>query len=274
MLYHNTLDATLFTQRSAEWCALYLQAFALAELRLLVEVQRRTQARMPAESLYVVSDLDETLLDNSAYNAWILQTGRDFHDDTWSQWCQQRQALATPGAVDFAKFVVEHGARLVYVSSRFDRDREATADNLRELGFPLPDFSSDPNLTHLFLSGMPLQGKPSKKREQFAWLEQRFGGEPMLWLGDNLSDHHPELYSSRVDGEQRRVRVLEKDYRWGHQWIVFPNAIYGSWRQALGKADEEPAAPFQPQPVRPALESPKGPLLHTWPSPGPDESQP
>jgi len=270
VLYHNTLDATLYTQRSAEWAALYLQAFALAELRLLVEVQRRTQARMPTDGFYVVSDLDETLLDNSAYNAWILESGRDFHDSTWSQWCQQRRARATPGAVDFAKFVVEHGAHLVYVSSRFEADREATAENLKSLGFPLPDSSNDPKHTRLFLSGMPLGGKPSKKKEQFVWLEQRFGSEPLLWLGDNLSDHDPDRYSSRVEGEQRRQRAIDENFRWGHDWIVFPNAVYGSWRQALGKSDEEPPAPFQPTPVRPALNSPKGPLLRRWSAPGLD----
>ena len=271
MLYHNDLDAVVYYQGAAEVSALYYQAFALAQMRLVAEVARRHAAGQPENSLYVISDCDETLLDNSDYNSWLMETGRDYHHSTWSQWCQARKARATPGAVDFCKFVVEHGASLIYVSSRFEADREATADNLRALGFPLVRAGLDPDDTQLFLTNMLLDGQKSRKKQQFAHLLKRFGASPMLLLGDNLSDHEADRYDYKVEASKRKAAADQDARRWGDDWIVFPNPIYGSWRQALKRADgatvsdEQPPAPYQADPVRPPLtEAPKMALLHKW----------
>ncbi|MBN9419979.1 hypothetical protein ABS71_22185 [bacterium SCN 62-11] len=265
VLYHNDLDAVVYYQGSAEVAALYYQAFQLGEMRLVAEVARRHQAGKPENSLYVVSDCDETLLDNSDFNAWLMETGRDYHDTTWSEWCQARRARATPGAVDFCKFVVEHGASMIYVSSRFEADRQATADNLRALGFPLERSGPDPNDTQLYLTNMLLEGKKSKKKQQFAHLLARFGADPLLQLGDNLSDHEAERYSYKVEASQRKTSAEQDARRWGDDWIVFPNPIYGAWRSSLKRSDEEPPAAFQAAPVRsPLTEAPKMSLLSKW----------
>lgn len=265
MLYHNDLDAVVYYQGAAETAALYYQAFALAQMRLVAEVERRRQAGQPENSLYVISDCDETLLDNSDYNSWLMQTGRDYHDSTWSQWCQARKAKATPGSVDFARFVVEHGASLVYVSSRFEADREATADNLRALGFPLERAGTNPDETQLFLTNMLLNNQKSKKKQQFAHLLKRFGSMPILQLGDNLSDHEADRYDYKVSAAQRKASAGKDALRWGDDWIVFPNPIYGSWRLALKVSDEEPRAAYQAAPVRPPLDqAPKMSVLTPW----------
>ncbi|MCW5870393.1 MAG: hypothetical protein KIS61_24265, partial [Candidatus Eremiobacteraeota bacterium] len=59
--------------------------------------------------------------------------------------------------------------------------------------------------------------------------------------------------------------------RWGDDWIVFPNPIYGAWRSSLQRpdgspaGDEQPPSPYQPEPVRPSLnEAPKMSLLSKW----------
>ncbi|MFN8606502.1 MAG: HAD family acid phosphatase [Vulcanimicrobiota bacterium] len=265
MLYHNDLDATVYYQQAAETAALYYQAFALAQLRLVAEVEKRRQAGQPENSLYVVSDCDETLVDNSDFNSWLMQTGRDYHDTTWSQWCQERKARATPGAVEFAKFVVEHGASLIYVSSRFEADRQATADNLRALGFPLEQSGTDPDTTQLFLTNMLINGAKSKKRQHFDYLLKRFGAGPLLQLGDNLSDHEADRYSYKVDSEQRKASAIKDSRRWGEDWIVFPNPIYGAWRSSLKVSDEQPPSRYQPEPVRPPLDqAPKLSTLSVW----------
>lgn len=265
VLYHNDLDAVAYYQGAAEVSALYYQAFALAQMRLVAEVARRRAAGQAENSLYVISDCDETLLDNSEYNAWLMATGRDYHDTTWSQWCQARQARATPGAVDFAKFVVEHGATLVYVSSRLEVDREATADNLRALGFPLERAGLDPDDTLLFLTNMLMNQEKSKKKQQFAHLVKRFGSVPLLQLGDNLSDHEAERYSYKVPAEDRKASAQRDALRWGDDWIVFPNPIYGAWRSSLKRSDEDPPSNYQPEPVRPPCgEAPKMSLLDKW----------
>mgnify|MGYP003584387707 CR=1 FL=1 len=271
MLYHNDLDAIVYYQGAAEVSALYYQAFALAQMRLVAGVARRHAAGHSENTFYVVSDCDETLLDNSDYNAWLMETGRDYHDSTWSQWCQARRARATPGSVEFCKFAVEHGASLIYVSSRFEADRQATADNLRALGFPLERSGVDPDDTQLFLTNMLLNGEKSKKKQHFAHLVKRFGAEPLLQLGDNLSDHEADRYHYKVEASQRKASAERDACRWGDDWIVFPNPIYGAWRSALKRADgtpvgdEQPPVAYQAGPVRPPLnEAPKMSLLSKW----------
>jgi 5'-nucleotidase (lipoprotein e(P4) family) len=283
MKYHNTLDSVVFDQTAAEDIALFAQGFELARVRIALKVYERLRDGGDPSKLYIISDLDETLLDNSAYNAWLIETGRDFHDDTWRIWCSSREAMATPGSLRFASSVAAQGIKIFYVSSRFEENRNDTATNLRDLGFPLPDSSDNPDATFLFLAGMSLVagGPRTKKKEQYDFIRQRMGSAPLLHLGDNLSDHEPDRYSSKIPMDQRVLRAEEEISRWGDDWIVFPNPVYGAWRQSLKRqnltgqyvtvADENPPANFQPGPVRDTVtevEAPKLGILRRW-SPNP-----
>ena len=63
------LAATLYTQSSAEYVQLCKQAYDLASIKLVNNL--KDDLKNPA----VVLDLDETVLDNSAYTAWQVETG-------------------------------------------------------------------------------------------------------------------------------------------------------------------------------------------------------
>jgi 5'-nucleotidase (lipoprotein e(P4) family) len=276
MNYHNTLDALVYDQTAAEDYALYVQSFALAKLRLEEAIKNRLAAGADPKSLYITTDCDETILDNSAYNAWLINTGRDFHDDTWRAWCRDKQAIATPGAVEFMKFAASAGVTICYVTSRFEDTRQETADNLSALDFPLADSSSDPAKTQLFLAGMLIDGVKTKKKEQYAALAKRFSAAPLLQLGDNLSDQESDRYGNKVRYDQRVVNAEADKVRWGADWIVFPNSVYGSWRNTLKKnvngvdfpvTDEPTPVTAAITPVRPSVtpaEAPKIDLLRRW----------
>jgi 5'-nucleotidase (lipoprotein e(P4) family) len=280
MQYNNTIDALVYDQTAAEDYALYLQCFALAKMRLDAEIAKRQAAGENAASFYLVTDCDETILDNSAYNAWLIQTGRDFHDDAWRRWCKAKQATVTPGALEFLTYAAGLGVTICYVSSRFEDTRTETKANLQDLGFPLADASTTAETSQLFLAGMTINGALTKKKEQFAWLAQRFGCTPLVQLGDNLSDHDADRYSSKVRYDQRAANAEQDKARWGFDWIAFPNSVYGAWRQSLKLksggvdfpvTDEPTPVPFQPQPVRPVVtpaEAPKLGILNFW-SPNP-----
>jgi predicted secreted acid phosphatase len=123
---------------------------------------------------------------------------------------------------------------------------------------------------------MLINNTPTTKGAQFAWLASRFGVSPLVQLGDNLSDLDAVRYSSKVRFDQRSANAEQDKDRWGNEWIAFPNPVYGAWRQSLKMikngvdapaADEEPPAPFQPQPVRPPVtpaEAPKMRILNVW----------
>lgn len=285
MKYHNSIAAIVYYEIGAECRALYQQTFALAKARLLARIEAYKKSGVHPENFYIISDLDETLLDNSPFRSYLIQTGREFHQETWSAWCQSKGAVGTPGAKEFLDFVVSLNVKAFYVTSRLEADRAATAQNLVEtdaklgLNFPLPDGSAEPNSTHLFMSGMLLEagGAPSKKKEQYAYITKKMGDvPPLLQLGDNLSDLSPDGYGDRVRFDQRIRNVDIDSGRWGDDWIVFPNPVYGGWANSLRivrngvdtiVADEIPPAPYVSNPVREPVttdDSLKVALLPTW----------
>src|SRR5277367_1525723 len=83
---NDLLNAVLWMQRSVEYKANSLASFTLARLRLDQALADKTWTAAPAEQTgayqdlppAVVVDLDETLLDNSAYQAWLVKTGKTF----------------------------------------------------------------------------------------------------------------------------------------------------------------------------------------------------
>jgi 5'-nucleotidase (lipoprotein e(P4) family) len=233
--YHNTLNAIVYYKTSGECLALYIQTFALAKLRLKARLDTFLASGGDISETYVISDLDETLLDNSPIRRHFIQSGQDFDPATWSTWCQSKQAIGTPGAKDFVDYASSLGVTVVYVTSRIEQDRLATAQTLQVIGLALPDGSGDASKSCLFMSGMILQpgGGPTKKGAQYAFLAQRFGSPPLLQLGDNLSDHDAAAYADSVDFDVRYQRAIQEASRWGNDRIVFPNPVYGGWENSL-----------------------------------------
>src|SRR5471030_1081330 len=101
-LAEQTVSSVNWRQQSGEFSALSYQAFNTAETAF---TQAKTvQGRQKA----VVVDLDETMIDNSAYAGWQIKHHQPFNDATWSQWIKARQAKALPGAVEFSHYVIQH----------------------------------------------------------------------------------------------------------------------------------------------------------------------
>ncbi|MCO4754478.1 MAG: hypothetical protein KC478_08340, partial [Bacteriovoracaceae bacterium] len=71
------VGATLWVQNAAEYRALSYQAFNLAKLRLNADIQyaKRTKKRA------VVVDVDETVLDNSPFQAKLILEGDSYNSD-------------------------------------------------------------------------------------------------------------------------------------------------------------------------------------------------
>lgn len=99
------LLATLWMQRSVEYRANCLGAFALARLRLDQALLDRNWTAAPAEQKgafqdrppAVILDLDETLLDNSLYQAWMVKNGKTFSNSTWVKFTEAQISRAIPG---------------------------------------------------------------------------------------------------------------------------------------------------------------------------------
>ena len=62
-------------------------------------------ASRPAKSWAVALDLDETVMNNVAYQIERETTGTPFTRENWHAWTQSKEATLVPGAKDFVQHV-------------------------------------------------------------------------------------------------------------------------------------------------------------------------
>ena len=209
--------STLWYQRSAEMRALSYQAFNLAKLAFDMDLKKMDSGKKRA----VVVDIDETILDNSPYQAGII--GNDFGYPTgWAEWKNAAKAEALPGAVEFLNYVVEKGADVFYISNTKERFREGTKKNLKALGFPqvLDD--------HILLRQKTSNKEP---RRQIVRKDHRI----VLLMGDNLNDFDNLFRKKGLDDRAAAADTVKEKF--GKISIVLPNPIYGDWEGAVYKGN-------------------------------------
>lgn len=230
---HDNLNATLWMQASAEYAAVTTQVFRQACEALDGAVANADASALPAgeqgkgfESLppAVIADLDETLLDNSPYQARRVLAGGGYSPESWRAWVGEARARAVPGALEYADCAARQGVTLVYVSNRKDAGEfEPTVANLRALGFPLPDQAR----AVVLLRG-DARAPGREKGERRRWVAQRY--RVLQLLGDNLGDFVDGVERSPAE---REALVLPYAQWWGRRWFMLPNPSYGSWEDAL-----------------------------------------
>lgn len=226
---NDNLNAVLWMQRSVEYKANTEAVFALAKIRLDQALKDKNWTAAPAEqtgdyqslSPAVVLDIDETLLDNSGYQAWMVVKGETFNPKTWTQFVKSETSTAIPGALDFTKYADSKGVRVFYVSNRTKAEEDATRENMKKLGFPMGGNID----TILSAKEQPDWGSAKGTRRAVIAKHYRI----LLLVGDNFGDF-TDAYKGTVD---ERQKVFEENAaRWGHDWLVLPNPSYGSFESA------------------------------------------
>jgi 5'-nucleotidase (lipoprotein e(P4) family) len=198
---------------SAEASAMYTQNFALAR-RALDDALAQPAPRPRA----IITDIDETVLDNSPYQVWLIQNRQPYSLETWKKWTALASATALPGASNFLNYAASRGVTVFYVTNRDQDEADATIKNLKAAGFPHADSA------HL-LCKRASRGKEDRRQE----IAQRH--TVCLLLGDNLSDLAAAFDSTVAD--DRAASVTNNASLFGSNWIVFPNPMYGDWEKAL-----------------------------------------
>lgn len=209
------LFTAIWMQRSAEYKALCEQAYNLAELRLNESLQKPSD-----KPLAVITDIDETALDNSPYAIHRALQGKDFDNTSWNEWVNRADADTIPGAPAFFKNAAAKGVTVFYVTNRNQEGREATIRNLLKFGFPNADEE------HL-LTMTTTSGKEPRRSD----IAQKFN--IALLVGDNLGDFSV-LFDKNPD-EERTANVLKNKDEFGKKFIVIPNPNYGDWEGAFYK---------------------------------------
>lgn len=207
--------ASLYQQRAAEYKALCFQAYNIAKIRVDEAVKQ------PGTKPYaVVTDIDETLLDNSPYDAGRAIQNLDYTSPTWKQWTAKAEADTVPGAPSFFKYAASKGGEVFYITNRDEDERGGTLKNLQRYHLPYADNN------HLILKNSPSSSKESRRQDVLK------NHTIILLCGDNLADFDA-LYDNHPS-EANRVAVTEKlKEQFGDRYIVIPNPSYGDWESAL-----------------------------------------
>lgn len=206
--------AILWTQTSGEARALAYQAFTLARMVLDQDLRARRRGGLRRA---VVVDVDETVLDNSRYQATLLKNRQPYSSTTWTDWVKLEQAEAIPGAVEFLRYAARRGVRVFYITNRKLVEKEATAANLKKLGFP--DVSDETLLVRTD------PGSSTKEPRRRA-VGSRY--RIVLLAGDNLNDF--DLVFEEGKTVAGRIAAVEQNRgQFGTRFIVLPNVMYGDW---------------------------------------------
>ena len=215
LLSQQNVDATIYQNSSAEGVRLFEQCYELAKLRLDQNLARPHDLP-PA----VIVDIDETVLDNSAYQVTNAAKGRTYTKENWNEWALMGAAKALPGAVEFLKYAVSRECAVYYITNRAASEKNATIKNLFELGFPMADEA------HV----MTMDGDVSDKTDRRALVSKRH--YVALLCGDQLTDFDQRFKDRSKELGLPTVKALHDTL--SRYFVMMPNPMYGTWLDAAG----------------------------------------
>ena len=214
--------SVLWQQHAAEYRALCYQAFNIAALRLFQIPKKEFKKTKFA----IVTDLDETILDNSYAIAQQIKENKEFVSSVdFKEWAKHAEATAVPGAVEFLQYAKSKGIAIFYISNRDTGDLASTLINLKKLNLP------DVDAAHMLFRTNDFSKESRRKKVEAD------GYKIVLLLGDNLND-----FTEAFENKNIADRFSETDKvktEWGNKFIVLPNSTYGEWERILYVAEDK-----------------------------------
>jgi len=195
-------------RNSAEFRASALQTYRAAARA----VQERAAGARGAWA--VVSDIDETVLDNSLFQKERVELGVGYSAGGWTQFVHRRVSKALPGAVEYFRTVHELGGTVALISNRTAEECPDTERNLREQGI-----EADVVLCRI---------DTKEKEPRFEMVENgtaREGVGPaqiLVFTGDNIEDF-PDMDQTARLGDGTALSPF------GTSWFLLANPMYGSF---------------------------------------------
>ncbi|MBN3908285.1 MAG: 5'-nucleotidase, lipoprotein e(P4) family [Nostoc sp. NMS1] len=244
-LNEQSMLAVNWVQQSGEYRALTYQAFNIAKLTF--DTAKLKNITRPT----IIVDIDETVLDNSPYQAGLLDTNNGFEITTWNQWIKEEKAKAVPGAVEFVNYVNKNGGKVFFISNRDEKSAKdaksndlkiATINNLKSVGF------TGVNGETVLLKGEFTQKIGDKENTSKQWrVEAVKNGNAdgkrytvIALIGDNLNDFDETIGRNN---QQRRDHVDNNRQNYGilhiakgivkPAYIAIPNPMYGNWETGM-----------------------------------------
>jgi len=205
--------AAAWQQQAGEYKALCYQAYNLARMRLDILLQQQY-----TKPVAIVTDIDETVLDNSPYQVHQALRSAAYSDSSWVEWTARVDCDTVPGALSFLRYAKNKGVAVFYITNRLEEERAATLKDLQRWGFP---DAADEHLTMKTTTS----GKETRRKK----VADNF--EILLLIGDNLSDFSAVF--DKKPSHERNDQAKNNAAMFGKKFIVLPNAMYGDWDGAI-----------------------------------------
>ncbi len=231
------LNSVLWMQGSIEYRASAAQTYRSAEQALVraLATPNWTAALeqagdFSAKPAAVVLDLDETVLDNSPYQARTIVDGQPFESKTWAAWVAEAKAGLIPGAADFLNFAAMNGVRRIYISNRVcaaGQKDDPTAAVLSRSGLL--------NRTDMLLCKTSDADSSDKSARRYM---ATAGHRVVLLIGDDIGD----FFTVARDAKARDEALVRYERWFGDRWFILPNPSYGSWERLYADTEAKKKA--------------------------------
>lgn len=225
---HERLLGTLWIQTALEHKVAGVQAYALATTQVSKALQDKSwTAAIEQTGDYeelppaVILDVDETVLDNSGFQARLVDKNIEFDQTNWAEWVAEEKAIAMPGAKDFLATLSQQQVAVFYVTNRDFAGEEATVNNLRSV-FEIAVSKEQVLCQH----EKPEWGSDKSSRRSFLAQHHRI----ILLVGDDFNDF---VFLGKISPQARVEKGSQYQEYWGKKWIQTPNSLYGNWEKAL-----------------------------------------
>jgi acid phosphatase len=226
------LNATLWQQTSAEYRVLAQTIYSIAKFQLDRALVDKEWTAEPSQKdgfqnlpPAVIMDIDETVLDNSVFQARLIHAGAYYSDSLWKSWTKETGAVSIPGAVEFVSFAQARDITVFFVTGRHHSDEQETRTHLRSVGINLPKDKDT-----VLMRGERKEWEADKaSRREFIAHSYRV----LLLIGDDLGDF---ISGHRGTPPERTNNALNHN-AWGTKWFLLPNPTYGSWIDSLHDFD-------------------------------------
>ncbi|MBQ4833609.1 endonuclease/exonuclease/phosphatase family protein [Pseudoalteromonas sp. MMG010] len=242
---HCAVSVTLNLDNAALSSAVKWQTTSKEYQALTAHMYQQAEASVVALDTHIqqsanwvaVMDVDETILDNSAYQKHSELTQSGYTPKTWQAWVKSENATLVPGAKSFIETVFKHGGKIALITNRDKQLDENTWNNLKAVGLAI-------NNQNTCLIGRSQADKSAVNNKQFindkdlrrqqvtqgnadcftpnnaqnSWQQPQ---SILFQVGDNIEDF------SGVTQENANVDTLLPKI--GKSLFLLPNPMYGSW---------------------------------------------
>ena len=232
---HELLMATLYVQSSAEFYANSSTIYRAAQNNLdaLLSNKNHTAALEQLENFSdkppaIILDVDQTVLDNSAYQARIIEKETSYPDG-WFDWAKEEQAEFMPGVFEFMQYAESKGVELFFVTNRDLEIEKATLNNYEALGY---NSSSE----HILSRGENGWGSNKTSRRELIAKDYRI----VMMFGDNFGDF-VDMNENLLSPKERVETIKKYTKYWGRSWYMLANPMYGAWEGSIINFDYSPS---------------------------------